>query len=98
MTQANTISSNEATKKLIANNAAQMIINMNKSSTKFSTGQSGSATPVIMEKYHSASGVNKSTANGITGKHNFEPTAQLNPSIENYYSSVDSSDNRLESR
>jgi hypothetical protein len=98
MTQANTISSNEATKKLIANSAAQIIMNMNKSSTKFSTAQSGLATPVMMDKYHSTSGVNNSTASGITGKHNYEPTAQMNPSIENFYSSVDSSDNRLESR
>jgi hypothetical protein len=71
---------------------------MNKSSTEFSTAQSGSATPVMMEKYHFTSGINKTTANFITWKHNNEQMAQMNSSIESFYSSVDFSDNMLESR
>ena len=47
-------------KKMIANTAAQMMVNMNKSQNRFSSGTSGPVTPSITEKYNSVGAVNNS--------------------------------------
>jgi hypothetical protein len=72
-----------------------MIINMNKTQNRFSGGP---VTPSIGEKYQSAGGVGTSNynSNGITGKKNFEPTTNINSSLDHFYSTSD--DNRLESK
>ena len=57
-----------------ASAAVQMMMSMNKSQTKFT------ATPSIIERYHSSSGVNNPqlTPNSITGKRTYDPTPLVN--------------------